>query len=811
VPHKLAQKYSSVVLNQNRAVANVNDYAFGPFGDYRQEFFLPSDYRRGTESGELRYPDLSGIQLLVDITAGSARHAAFSYKVEYQVFGLGWITVTEGVAIGAPTDGKTWMTAYFDEPVEIDQTKAAARWRIDFEGRMTSGVKDFPVEYSNGVAVVFGNRVVADLEPYEPWPFDFQGTPSFLYYDPSNSLVTFSYQQGIQKFWYSSPNPLALPYNLKAQERDVNEYDDITGSSGDASFCFRILALTAEDGVDFLGNQYRSVVTRNTADSISTALGADRDSFWLSKPNPSKFAVENLYFDVRQQGSRKYGVQNELPNPSFENADTSTYFAAYQNGGTATLTRSTDFARSGTYCGKLTATSALADMGAVTGLNGSSFVSVKPGDVVQAYGYSRAATMPRPSNMILLFWTAGDVLIGTASVTGAFVTNAVGSWTKIPTVTATAPANAAKSTVYTVINAPANGEIHYLDDIIAVKNSPIPDYFDGNTPGHVWSGTAHASPSVELIEPSASDVSRVIDRVLVDPITPGVYFSVYYTDEGDPGVNEEGWESKLWTRVPQTYRAERRETHVFPEPVKAKYVKIEFSHLQARHYAPGNFQQSIRYKKHPKWVLDYFLARVQVNANNPFLAGRTAVIYDALDLAYNYYLDDLGQEPSASVDVNSTALTQVVDFLRDRSDSSDRIDPGTLDKISLLLDTYRQHPALRGVPQTLLGEYARQSVDFNSDYTVEGQAPAPIDSPDVSTLDRDRVVIEQNYPVMFFYLPCRHGYREVEAKFSHDRAYFAGVRELAFLRDNYMTAYDTGTYIEPAADTQNIERNEFLT
>jgi hypothetical protein len=36
------------------------------------------------------------------------------------------------------------------------------------------------------------------------------------------------------------------------------------------------------------------------------------------------------------------------------------------------------------------------------------------------------------------------------------------------------------------------------------------------------------------------------------------------------------------------------------------------------------------------------------------------------------------------------------------------------------------------------------------------------------------------------------------------------VREIAFLRDNYMTAFDTATYIEPNADTLNIERNEFL-
>lgn len=631
MPHKLAAKYSGIVVNQNQVVGDPdNDYALGPNGSYRQEFFLPSDYRRGTESGELRYPDLSGIQLLVEVTIGSAPQAAFSYDLEYQVFGLGWVPVTSGVAIGAPTDGTTWLTGYFEEPVEIDQTKATARWRINFECSPYSGTKDLPVEYENGVAVVFGNRVVADLEPYEPWPFEFAGIPSFLYHDPSNDQVYFSYQQGVQKFWFAYPNPLELPFGAKGEDALGAP---LTSKPGDVSFCFRVLALAADDGVDFLGNQYRSVVSRNVADNISTALGADRDSFWLSKPNPSKFAVENLYFDVRD------------------------------------------------------------NLGA----------------------------------------------------------------------------------------------------------------------------------------------ARVVDRVLVDPITPGAYFSVYYSAE-DSGfdaiypssdslpsfeflpydqtesakTSESQWESKLWTRVPQTYRMERRETHVLPEPIKAKFLKIEFSHLQARHYAPGNFQQSIRYKKHPKWVLDYFLARVQVNASNPFLSERVAVIYDALDLAYNYYLDDLGQEPSASVDVNNTVLTQVVNFLHDRTDSSDRIDPTTLDKISLLLDTYRQHPALRGVPQTLLGDYARQTVDSNSDYSVEASAPTPIASPDVSSLNRDRVVIEQNYPIMFFYLTCRHAYREVEAKFTHDRAYFAGVRELAFLRDNYMTAFDTSTYIEPAADTLNVERNEFL-
>jgi hypothetical protein len=601
----LIQQYSSVILNQNQVVAHPTDFASGVTGSYKQEFFLPSDYRRGTESGELRYPDLSGFQLLVNITTDNSLQASFAYSVEYQVFGLGWVEVTEGIAIGAPIDGTVWMTAYFSDPVEIDQVKAGARWRINFQGRSAvNQPKNVPVDYVDGVANVYGNRVVADLEPNIPWPFVFGGLPAFLYFDPANKQVYFSYQQGIDKFWFASPNPLALPNNVKG----FDSLGPIVANGGEISFCFRVLSLAADSGVDFLGNQYRSVVTRNQAENISTALGADRDSYWLSKPNPSKFAVENLYFDVR----------------------------------------------------------------------------------------------------------------------------------------------------------------------------------------------------------NATSEQSVIDRLLIDPITPGAYFNVYYSVEGEAGASEVTWESKLWTRVSQTFRMERRETHVFPEPVTAKFIKIEFSHLQARHYAPGDFQQAIRYKKHPKWVLDYFLARLSTDQINPFLSDRVRVIYDALDLAYNYYLDDLGQEPSTTVDVNNTARTQVTSFLSNRTDLSDRIDPSTLDRINLVMNIFQQHPALRGTPDTLLAQYAHDTVSYTDDYPIEQNRPGALNLPDVSSLNRDSVVIEQDFPVMFFYLTCRHAYREVEAKFSHDRAYFVGVRELAFLRDNYMAAFDTGTYIEPAADTQNIERNEFI-
>jgi hypothetical protein len=543
----LVSLYSGVVINQNGVPASTNDaYDLDPTAYVLQEFYLPDGYRRGTESGEAVFPRISGLQVMVECLNDHAS-AQIDWFIEYQIFGAGWTRVGEGTSTGVAIQGpKVWFNIYFDEnSVEVDEAVVATRWR-------------------------FGIR-----------------------------------SPNVSRWWYVAPNPLNVPHVVKAYA--ANGTTPLVSTGGDDfSFCFRVLGLTADEGTDFLGNAYRSAVIQAVPESISTALGADPDSYWLSKPNPSKFAVENLYFDVSQ-----------------------------------------------------------------------------------------------------------------------------------------------------------------------------------------------------------NDAARVIDRVLVDPITPGTYFSMYYTSEGEAGLNDGEWESKLWTRIPQNFRMERRETHVLGEPVSAKYLKIEFSHLQARHYAPGDFQQPIRYKKHPKWVLDYFLARLSTDLN-PFLVERTAVIYDAIDLAYNYYLDDLGQEPETTVDVNNTALTQVTDFLSDRTDASDRVDPQTLDKIGLALDAYRYHPAYRGVSNTLMADYARQTVDNGADYSVEQPSPPSTATSQVSTLNRDMVAMEQNYPVMFFYLTCRHAYREVSAKFTHDRAYFVGVREIAFLRDNYMTAFDTATYIEPNADTLNIERNEFL-
>lgn len=324
------------------------------------------------------------------------------------------------------------------------------------------------------------------------------------------------------------------------------------------------------------------------------------------------------------------------------------------------------------------------------------------------------------------------------------------------------------------------------------------------------------NPSKFAIESLYFDVSglegrsTVVDRVLVDPITPGVLFHIYYSDDGEPTIDEVEWENKLWTPVAKSFRAERRQEHAFPEPIKARYLKVEFSHLQAQHYSPGTFHQPTRYKKHPKWVLDYFLARVHAEAitDDPFIARRVGVTFDALDLAYNYYLDDLQQKPMSPEELREVDKGDIFGFFTERTDISDRVDPETLNRIKLTLAPYQQSPGRmsKGL-EYILGLYA-DTPDAN--YPVERVIRPRADTTEVSSVNRQALIIEQNYPAMFFYLKARHKYREISAAFREDRAYFVGIRELAFTRDQYTTASDSELYIETLADFQNVQRNDFL-
>jgi hypothetical protein len=598
----LASEYSGIVVNQNQTPGD-NDWL--GIADYEwryQEATLPANYVRGSDASEQITPPLTGWSLLVDVADGQTTEATLEWVVEYQVFGLGWVEAASGTTIGAPADGrKVWFDLYVNDPIPVTQEMLSNRIRLGFRAPIDPGLDPIEATYDGSLAIVGAESYSARLVPGVPYDATHGGLLGFLLLHPSDKTVTWYPKRGINRIWYAKPNPLAQTFS-QAYEADGVTPLDPEGISVN----FRVLSLTGDEGVDYLGNNYRSAAITSSVSNVN-ALDADaQDKSWLSKPNPSRFAVESLYF-----------------------------------------------------------------------------------------------------------------------------------------------------------------------------NTTLPD------------GTG-----------------RVIDKVLVDPETPGVYFTIYYSNEDGVPTTEDEWENKLWTRVPESFRALTRENHVLPEPIVAKFIKVEFTHLQARSYSPGDFARPTSYKKHPKWVLDYFLARLDADkARQNITGGRVAVVYDALDLAYNYYLDDLNQAPRDPAEIDSRFQT-VQSFINSRDDVSDQADSQALAQINFVMDPYRNHPSVFA-KNDLLGMLAQSNADVLA-YPVERTNLQGVRTTDVNVLRNEAIIYENDYPVMFFFVTCRHKYREIVADLERDKAYFVGIKQIAFTRDRYDIASDTDQYIEAAGDMANIERNDFI-
>lgn len=585
----LAKDYSGIVLNQSQKPSTIDD--FGTSGSFFQEFFLPENFIRGTDDNEQIIPNLSGIQVLVAID--NAFTATLAYTLQYQQSST-WYDLASGVSIGAPHEGDyVWMTIYFDQPVDVSNL-LNNRFRFSITPRSSNDpIVNQTVEYDGSTVIMpDGESVPAVLLERTPYPTGINNAYGFFWMN-SSGQVTYSTQHGISKIWYSNPNPLPTQAFVDTGTTPLL-YNDNTA----VSLAFRILALTADEGIDFLGNKFRSAILVNSSKNVSPS---SQYGYWLSKPNPSKFAVESKYFDVGDQ--------------------------------------------------------------------------------------------------------------------------------------------------------------------------------------------------------------TVIDSIIVDPLTPNVFFNIYWSNDGIPGTSDSEWETKLWTPVPKTFQMTKRETIALPEPIVARYIKLEFSHLQARSYTPGDFQKPIRYKKHPKWVLDYFLANTAIQTSD-LVVNTVGVIFDALDLAYNYYLDDIGQGPDQPVTLGSNQIDIVQNFLNARNDLSDQVDPVTLAKINTVMQPY-QSVLGQVKSNSLLGTTVSANASTDPNYPVERINLNLLSGTTLDSVRQDQTVFDQGFPVMYFFVTARHLYRELLAPLSTDKAYFAGLREVVFLRNRYTQSHDTQLYIEPSYDLLNLERNEF--
>ena len=317
-----------------------------------------------------------------------------------------------------------------------------------------------------------------------------------------------------------------------------------------------------------------------------------------------------------------------------------------------------------------------------------------------------------------------------------------------------------------------------------------------------------ANPSRFAVESLYFDngSETTIDRIIVDPLTPGITMSIYYSNDTD----QSNWDYKLWKRVPSIYHLSFKREIALPKPISARFLKLEFSALQARPYHPGSFSTKVRYNKHPKWVLDYFLMDLERQRMEEMIPSSVNVIQDAYALAYSYYLDDY-----QTLLPNELGKTENLSVFLQRNDLIEYVDPEMFSKIKVVMQPYMSNS---NISRSLLGSALQSSyrTKFDSSLNIAptvvkeyfAQASGGILT-DVSTLNRESVMQELKYPPMFFFINCRHQYRIAEATFRDHKAYFAGIRSVKILRDQYASNKSFRTYNETFGDSVNIEINDF--
>jgi hypothetical protein len=737
--------FSGVVINQNSPTTG--HVSLGP--TFYQNFKLPNGYRLGSEPGQHRYPDLSGFQLLVKIPSGQAAKATINYVLEHHIFGEGWRPLASGTVVGAHTDGeKVWMDAFFEESVPVTTEIAEAELRIKITGSVVSAI------------------------------------------------------------WLVEP---AITQQPSYKEAELLS----------STFNFRVLALTADSGTDFLGNPYRSVAIQQSLENTSTIN--PHKGYWRSSPQPSKFAVVSNYFDVRFDPGDKFGLVNYISNPNFE----------YDKVGASPAHWTEYTSEFVAQKGEIKVSEGWANTGkhSLFLKSGNITQTTESGGLWGSYSDPVPFTHPSKEGMrqaahvnILKLPAGGKIGVFAEFLDAEF--NLLSAGGQYATTTGIhelhgrklIPATNLKVAyirVKTLCQGAAGVYEWYFDSSMLTREiegesiaeyHEIP-YFDGDSEGAKWLGAKGGSYSVQEI-PSTPEEAVVVDGVLLDPQTPNVAFNVYYSSDGeaDENTTTQEWDQKLWTRVPRTYVATQRQTYAFPSPIIAKYIKIEYSHLQPQAYNPGDFQKPVIYKKFPKWVASFFLNQLTSPA---FIANQVNVAYDALQFAYSYYLDDLHQRPEAPLAPTEENEERIKEFFS-QTDASNLVDSETLSKINLILNTFTEPPASLA-KDSLLGTQAKRVAQLQTNYPVELEPEQENrNTLAVSSLNRENIVIEESMPVMYFYLTCRHAYKELTATLEYNRAYFVGINEIAFIRNNYTSESDTEVYIESGGDTENLVINDFV-
>lgn len=314
-------------------------------------------------------------------------------------------------------------------------------------------------------------------------------------------------------------------------------------------------------------------------------------------------------------------------------------------------------------------------------------------------------------------------------------------------------------------------------------------------------------------------IPTLIEAINIAPRTPGVRMNVYWTQQGTSGdapkiLND--WDYMLWTPIQETYTLRRNETIEFPQPIKASFIKLEFSSLNPLPFNIPDFPRLAPrvYRRFPTWVEDQFNnSTIRNTVEDWFLRNATPVqtkILAGLRTPIKEF-EYKQKEFLAALALGKIKANQLISAgLVDIADKA-LVDPITASRVYIQGTDQFQSSLLISVDQdSILGKLVVERFDPNilSD-PVELPAESVFDNIGTVSTINDR--ISESYQnlaqvPMRFNRTARHLYTYEQAEFNK-KAYFVGIDEVRFLRNNYTISRDDELIVDILYDEEMLQEN----
>jgi hypothetical protein len=353
--------------------------------------------------------------------------------------------------------------------------------------------------------------------------------------------------------------------------------------------------------------------------------------------------------------------------------------------------------------------------------------------------------------------------------------------------------------------------------------------FDNDQVG--W--TSEPQPSAEAVEALYFDVRKddptnatrnittVIDAIQVAPRTYGLQMHIYYTEmglQGEKPKNRNAWDNLLWTPINVTYNLKANQVYELPLPVRASFIKLEFSRLQPLPFRLPTYPKlpSKEYHRYPTWVEQQFANSLVKRTVNDWFVNKAskkerkvlASISDPV-LEFQYKEREFLAALSTGSLQTKYANSQFVDIKHRAivdpvTGSRLFLDDGSLFQGTLTVNVNRE---------SVLGQLVADRYDPTVP-NIPAESPVNHNTPPVPQVSTSNNRVAESFAhiastPMWFNRVCRHAYKVERAAFNK-QAFFAGIRAVSFLRKDYTTRRDDTLIVENLYDTSMLDENTFL-